>query len=58
MQMQKFPREKVMVWSGDYSSKDVTSVVILDEGTIDHTCYIKEVLPVALKYGNEVFGDN
>ena len=23
--------------------------------TVDHSCYIKNVLPVALKYGDEVF---
>ena len=30
--------------------------MILDEGTIDHTVYIKKVLVIALKYGNETFG--
>jgi len=33
-------------------------VVILDEGTIDNSCYIKTVLLVAWQYGNHVFGDN
>uniref|UniRef100_A0A914VAU0 Uncharacterized protein n=1 Tax=Plectus sambesii TaxID=2011161 RepID=A0A914VAU0_9BILA len=28
------------------------------KGTIDHAQYFKEVLPVALRYGNKVFGDN
>ena len=46
--------QKVMVWLGT-CSKDVTSLVILDEGTVDHTVYIKKVLPVALKYVNQVF---
>ena len=32
-------------------SKGITPLVILDEGTVDHTVYIKKVLPVALKYG-------
>ena len=32
--------------------------MIFDEGSVDQSCYIKNVLPVALKYGNEVFGDN
>ncbi len=31
--------------------------MILDEGTVDYQRYIDEVLPVALKYGNKVFGD-
>ena len=30
---------------------------MLDKGTVDHSCYIKNVLPVTLKYGNDVFGD-
>ena len=50
----KFPW-KVMVWLGA-CSKGITPLVILDEGTVDHTVYIKKVLPVALKYGNETFG--
>ena len=50
----KFPR-KVMVWLGT-RSKGITPLVILDEGTVDHTFYVKKVLPVALKYGNETFG--
>ncbi|CAF1377686.1 unnamed protein product [Didymodactylos carnosus] len=29
-----------------------------DKGTVDHVRYIQEVLPVALAYGNEVFGDD
>ena len=55
MQKQKFP-EKVMVWL-DFCSKGITPLVILDEGTVNHSCYIKHILPLALKYGNEVFGD-
>ena len=39
------------------SSKDLTSSVISDEETVDHSCHIKNVVPVALKDGNEVFGD-
>ena len=46
-----------MVWLGACSSKSLTPLLILDEGTIDHSCYMKNVLPIALKYGNEVFGD-
>ena len=52
----KFPT-KVTVWLGA-CSKGVTPLVIFQEGTVDHARYIKEVLPVALKYGNHVFGSN
>jgi transposase len=55
-QRRKFP-QKVMVWLVA-CSKGITPLVILDEGTVDHNCYIKKVLPVALKYGNKVFGDD
>ena len=51
----KFP-QKVMVWLGA-CSKGITPLVIFEEGTLDHDRYIKEVLPVALKYGNKVFGN-
>ena len=51
-----FP-QKAMVWLGA-CSKDVTTLVILNEGTVDHTIYIEAVLPVALKYGNQVFGSD
>ena len=53
-QKRKFP-QKVMVWLGA-CSKGVTPLVILDKGTVNHERYIKDVLPVALKYGNDVFG--
>ena len=53
----KVCREKVMVWSDACSSKSLTLLVILDEGTVDHSRYTKNVLPVALKSTNEVFGD-
>ena len=43
---QKFS-QKVMVWLGAWS-KGITLLVILDEGTVDHSCCIKNVLPVAL----------
>ncbi|CAM2727041.1 unnamed protein product [Rotaria socialis] len=46
-----------MVWLG-VCSKGITSLVIFDEGTIGHACYIKKVPPVALKYGNKVFGND
>ena len=51
----KFLIQKVMVWLGA-CSKGITSLVIFEEDTLDHDRYIKEVLPVALKYGNKVFG--
>ena len=41
-----------MVWLGA-CSKAITPLVIFDEGTLDHHQYIKQVLPVALKYGNK-----
>ena len=46
---------KVMVWFGVWS-KGTTSVVILDNGSVDHSRYISKVLPVALRYGNKQFG--
>ena len=52
----KFP-QKVMVWLGIYS-KGVSPLVIFESDTLDHDRYIKEVLPVALKYGNDMFGDD
>ena len=55
-QRRKFP-QKVMVWLGA-CSKGVTPLVILDEGTVDHRLYIEKVLPVVLKYGKDVFGDD
>ncbi|CAF2133666.1 unnamed protein product, partial [Rotaria magnacalcarata] len=55
-QKRKFP-QKVMVWLGA-CSKGLTPLVILDEGTVDHTVYIEKVLSVALKYGNQFFGSD
>ncbi|CAF0803011.1 unnamed protein product [Didymodactylos carnosus] len=55
-QKQQFS-QKVMVWLG-VCSEGVTPLVILDNGTVNHQQYIDEVLPVALKYGNNVFGDD
>ena len=53
-QKRKFP-EKVMIWLS-VCSKGVSPIVIFDEGTIDHARYSREVLPVALKYGNDILG--
>ena len=55
--MQK-QRESDSVVGYRCSSKCAIPLVIFDEGTVDHSCYIKSVIAVALKYGNEVFGDN
>ena len=52
----KFP-QNVMVWLG-VCSKGVSPLVIFESNTFDHDRYIKEVLPVALKYGNDIFGDD
>ena len=45
--------QKVMVWFA-VCSKGVSPIVIFVEGTIGHAQYIREVLPVALKYGNDI----
>ncbi|CAF1514216.1 unnamed protein product [Rotaria sordida] len=55
-QKKKFP-QKVMVWLG-VCSKGVSPLVVFEQGTLDHERYIKAVLPVALKYGNHVFGND
>ena len=52
----KFPL-KVMAWLGA-CSKGISPLVIFEEGTVDHARYIKEVLTVALKYENKVFGND
>ena len=57
MQQCKFPQEKVIVWLGACSSKGLAPLVILAEGTVDHSRYIKNVLLVALTYENEAFND-
>ena len=46
-----------MMWRG-VCSKGITPSVILDDGTVGHMRYIEKVLPVALKYGNKVFGND
>ncbi len=50
--------QKVMVWLGACSKSVTPLIIILDKDTVDHDRYIKEVLPVALKYGNKIFGDD
>ena len=36
----------------------VSPLLIFEEGTVDHERYIHEVFPVALKFGNDMFGSN
>ena len=40
----------------DVCSKGIFPLVIFEDGTLDHTAYIKEVPPVTLQYGNKVIG--
>ena len=47
--------QKLMVWFG-VCSKGVSALVIFEDGPMDHNRYIKEMLPVALKFGNDMFG--
>ena len=46
-----------MVWLG-ICFKGLTPLVIFDRGAINYTRYNNEALPVALKYGNKVFGND
>ena len=46
--------QKVVVWFGTCST-GLSPLVIFENGTVDHSRYINEVLPVALKYGNGIF---
>ena len=55
-QIHKFP-QKVMIWLGA-CSKGLSILVIFENGTVDHNRYINEVLPVALKYGNSILGND
>ena len=55
-QKRKIPA-KVMVWLA-VCSKGASPLVIFKKGTVDHDRYIREVLPVALEYGNKVFGND
>lgn len=56
MNRRKFP-QKVMVWL-EASSKGVTPLVIFENGSVDHSRYIREVLPVVKEYGNKMFGND
>ena len=46
-----------MVWLGA-CSPGLTPLVIWDKTSANHHVYIKEVLPVALKFGNKMLADN
>ena len=46
-----------MVWLG-VCSKGVSPLVIFEKGTVDYSRYIREVLPVALEFGNDMFGND
>ena len=37
-------------------SKGVSPLMIFEDGTMDYDRYIKKVLPVVLKFGNDMFG--
>lgn len=55
-QKRKFS-QKLMV-PLDVCSKSITLLVILDEEAIDHAVYIEKMVRVALKYENQVFGND
>ena len=55
-QIYKFP-QRVMVWLGT-CSKELSPLVIFENGTVGHNHYINKVLPVVLKYGNSIFGND
>ena len=46
-----------MEWLG-VCGEGLTSPVILEDGTMDAERYIEEILPVALKCGNKMLGNN
>jgi len=48
---------KVMVWLG-MCSQGLTEPVIFEDGTMDAKRYIDEVLPIALKSGHKMLGNN
>ena len=47
--------QKIMLWLG-VCSKGVSPLAIFDDGTVDHYRYVEAVLPVALKFGNDMLG--
>ena len=56
VEKRKFP-QRVLAWPGA-CSKCISPLVIFEEGIVGHARYNKEVLPVALKYENKVFGND
>ena len=46
-----------MVWVG-VCSQGLSPSVIFENETVDYNRYINEVPPVALKYGNSIFGND
>ena len=46
-----------MVWLA-VCSEDVAPRVLFEKGTLNHHRFIKEVLSVALQYGNNKVGNN
>ena len=50
----KFPQKSVVGLG--VCSKSVSPAVIFEDETMDHSRCIKEVLPVALKFDNDMFG--
>ena len=48
---------EVMAWLA-VCSEGIAPLVLFEKGILDHHRYIKEVLPVALRYGNSRFGNN
>ena len=52
----KFPA-KVMVWLG-VCAEGLTIPVIMESGTMDAERYIDDILPIALKSGNKMLGNN
>lgn len=55
-QKRKFP-QGIMVWLAA-STEGLSPLVIMKKGTVNQDRYIKEILPVAKKYGDKVFGNN
>ena len=47
-----------MVWLAVVRRGGVAPVVLFEKVTLGHHRYMKEVLPVALRYGNSKFGNN
>ena len=39
-------------------SKELSPLMTFENETIDYNRYINEVLPVALNYGNSIFGND